>query len=48
MKNLQQFLVVAFVSSILAACNTIHGAGQDISSGGKGLSTAATDVQKKM
>lgn len=39
---------MVLISSILAACNTIHGAGEDISSGGKAISTAATKTQQKM
>jgi predicted small secreted protein len=32
----------------LAACNTVNGAGKDISDAGKGVSNTATDVEKKM
>jgi len=43
-------LISALLASImlLAACNTIHGAGQDIQKGGEKVQDAATDVQKKM
>ena len=32
----------------LAACNTMSGMGQDVSAGGKAITTGAEDVQKKM
>ena len=33
---------------MLSACNTTNGAGQDISAAGRGVSTTASDVQKKL
>lgn len=44
MKKIMIFLVA--VSFALTGCNTIKGAGQDISAGGKAISNAAEDVQK--
>jgi predicted small secreted protein len=43
-------LISALLASImlLAACNTIRGAGEDIQKGGEKVQDAATDVQKKM
>ena len=32
----------------LAACNTVNGAGKDISAAGNAVSDTATDVEKKM
>lgn len=32
----------------LSACNTMHGAGEDIQSGGKALSNQATETQRTM
>ena len=40
--------VLLLATLALAACNTVHGAGQDISAAGKDVSSTATDVQKKM
>jgi len=31
---------------LLTACNTIHGAGRDVSSAGRAVSDAADDVKK--
>ncbi|QHQ35035.1 entericidin A/B family lipoprotein [Algicella marina] len=44
MKTIAAFLLLAS----LAACNTVDGAGQDISAGGDALSGAATDVQEDL
>ena len=32
----------------LSACNTMHGAGEDIQSGGKAISNQATETQRSM
>lgn len=32
----------------LSACNTMHGAGEDIQSGGKAISNQATETQRTM
>lgn len=37
-----------FAALSLAACNTMHGAGEDISSAGHAVSSTATDTQQKM
>ncbi len=34
-------IILSLLSSILADCNTIHGAGEDIEAGGKAISRAA-------
>lgn len=41
-------VVLAGAALSLSACNTVHGAGQDVSSAGNATSTAATSVQQKM
>ncbi len=43
-------LISALLASmwLLTACNTIHGAGQDIEKGGEKVQDTAKDVQKKM
>lgn len=47
MKQLKLLLVgmIIIVASILAGCNTMHGAGQDLQAGGKALSRSATENQ---
>ncbi len=32
----------------LTACHTVQGVGQDLGSAGRGISTTASDVQKKL
>lgn len=46
MKKLALVACAAIV--FLAGCNTVKGAGQDISRGGQAVSGAATDVQNQM
>ncbi|HYF97901.1 MAG TPA: entericidin A/B family lipoprotein [Coxiellaceae bacterium] len=48
MRSLTKLLLLTLISSFFVACNTVHGAGEDISSGGQAISSAATSVQKKM
>ena len=45
MRNVIVLAVVAFASVGLAACNTIEGAGKDVSSVGKATTEAAKDVK---
>lgn len=48
MKNLCKMLFISFtvgILTLLSACNTIHGAGQDISATGQGISNAAATVK---
>ncbi|HEX2839428.1 MAG TPA: entericidin A/B family lipoprotein [Phycisphaerales bacterium] len=42
-RNVIALLAVAAVATILAACNTVEGAGRDIKAGGKALENAASD-----
>lgn len=46
MKRLALIACAAVV--FLAGCNTVKGAGQDISRGGQAVSGAANDVQRQM
>ncbi|MGG7566389.1 entericidin A/B family lipoprotein [Rhodovulum sp. DZ06] len=39
---------VPFAFSVLAACNTVEGAGRDIQAGGKAVSNAAEEVEQEM
>lgn len=41
-------LTVLLGLGLLTACNTIEGAGRDISSGGKAISETANEVKKKL
>jgi predicted small secreted protein len=41
-------VVLAMAVAGLAACNTVSGAGQDISVGGKAISNSAEKVQSKI
>jgi predicted small secreted protein len=45
MRILFSLLVILSVAMPLAACNTIEGAGQDISKGGQAIAGAARDVR---
>lgn len=48
MKNLLILLVLTLVAVSLSACNTIKGAGQDVSAVGRDVSAGAQAVQKKL
>lgn len=39
---------VITLTSLLAACNTMHGMGKDVERGGEHIEDAATKVQNKM
>ena len=41
-------LLLAGATLSLSACNTVKGAGQDVSSAGNATTTAASSVQQKM
>jgi entericidin B len=41
-------MVVVSRASGVAGCNTVAGAGQDVSAGGEAIHDSARDVQKKM
>ncbi len=42
------FVMFALIGGSLAGCNTIRGAGQDVSTAGQGIENAAEDVQDDM
>ena len=46
MKKLTLLVCAAVI--VLAGCNTVKGAGQDISRGGQAVSNTATEVQQNM
>lgn len=41
-------VLFVFLTSVLAGCNTIEGAGQDIEAGGEKIQEAAENVKEKM
>ena len=45
-KTIAAFFTVLVLSSVLTACNTTRGIGEDISDGGSAISGAATKAQK--
>ena len=45
-KTIEAIFSVLVLSSVLTACNTTHGVGQDISEGGSAISGAATKAQQ--
>jgi predicted small secreted protein len=47
-RRLASITFTAALLGVLAACNTVEGAGRDIQSGGKAVSDTATTVQKKI
>lgn len=50
-RYLRAFLMILFVAAgplALSACNTVEGAGEDISSAGKAISNTADDTKKSM
>lgn len=46
MKTSISLIVLALAVATLGACNTVQGAGEDISSGGQAVSHGAKEVQK--
>jgi predicted small secreted protein len=48
MKHLLSLLALTLVAVSLSACNTIKGAGQDVSAVGRDVSAGAQAVQKKL
>lgn len=48
MKHLLAILLLAIALTSLSACNTIKGAGQDVSALGRDVSAGANAVQKKL
>jgi len=48
MKTCLFLTLTTIILSTLTACGTIRGVGQDVSAAGRGVSNAATAVQKSM
>ncbi len=46
--NAFRILLMAAGFGLLAACNTVSGAGEDIESGGRAISDTAEDVQREI
>ncbi|EIV9529410.1 lipoprotein toxin entericidin B [Klebsiella aerogenes] len=44
-KTIAAFFTVLVLSSVLTACNTTRGIGEDVSDGGSAISGAATKAQ---
>lgn len=45
---MKPLLLALLATAALAACNTVEGAGRDISAGGRAISNTAESVEKKM
>ncbi|MGI4810993.1 MAG: entericidin A/B family lipoprotein [Janthinobacterium lividum] len=45
-RTLLAALILAAALPLLSACNTVAGAGQDVSAGGAAVSRSATDVKR--
>lgn len=43
-----KLLVVLGLAALVGACNTVEGAGKDISAGGEAITKGADNVQKKI
>lgn len=48
MRNIAKILVILFGTGLLAACNTVEGAGEDIEAGGEAVQKGSQNVQKKL
>ncbi len=48
MRNIAKVLVLLLGTSLLAACNTVEGAGKDIESGGEAIQDGSKSVKKKL
>ena len=48
MKHLFSLLVLSIVATGLTACNTISGAGQDVSAAGREVTKGANAVERKI
>ncbi|MEO1407281.1 MAG: entericidin A/B family lipoprotein [Pseudomonadota bacterium] len=46
--NTVKTVALMIILAAAAACNTVDGAGQDISAGGEAISDAAQDVQEEL
>ncbi len=48
MRNAAKVLILLLGVGLLAACNTVAGAGEDIEAGGKAVQKGSENVQKKL
>ena len=48
MKQVIRLMVLAASASLLVACNTIEGAGEDVQAGGKAVERTAKDTKKAL
>ncbi|HYD70847.1 entericidin A/B family lipoprotein [Azospirillum sp.] len=48
MRIIKAFALLGIVGSLLAACNTFEGMGEDVQAGGRAMERSADSVQKKM
>ena len=48
MKQAILMIVLAASASLLVACNTVEGAGEDIQAGGRAVERGADNVKKKL
>jgi len=48
MRTIKAFILLGLFGSLLAACNTMEGMGQDVQAGGRAMERSSESVQKKM
>ena len=48
LRALLAILMIAAAAPLLSACNTVAGAGQDVSAGANAVTRSATDTKKNM
>lgn len=48
MRIIKAFVLLGLFGSLLAACNTFEGMGEDVQAGGRAMERSADSVQKKM
>lgn len=45
---IRAIIVALGLTALVAGCNTVRGAGQDISAGGEAISNSSTEVQQEL
>lgn len=48
MRKIKALVLLALFGSLLTACNTVEGMGQDVQAGGRAMEHSADNAQKKM
>lgn len=48
MRKIKALVLLTLFGSLLTACNTFEGMGQDVQAGGRAMERGADNVQKKM